>query len=249
MRGCQSRFYDAVCPRMRVSAVQKFTTLDFPNRLSCIVFTPGCNFRCGYCHNPEFVLPERILKLQGSFIEESTVFSFLEKRKGKLDGVVVSGGEPTLQYDLADFLRKVKAMGFQTKLDTNGSLPELLEPLFKEDLIDYIAMDIKTSLKRYEELVGACIQADAIKKSIELIKKRAPDYEFRTTILEEHHDEQTLQDVAQLIGKAKRFALQGFRPGKTLNPEFESYQLVHREALEKRKESFRDSIEEILIRV
>ena len=157
------------------------TLLDFPDRVACIVFTPGCNFRCGYCHNPEFVIPENLTKFRESFLSLESVFTFLDTRKGRLDGVVVSGGEPTLQVGLGDFLGKVKSMGFQTKLDTNGSLPEVLKPLLQEMLIDYVAMDVKTSLARYGELTEACVRAEAIRESIELIKDMAPDYEFRTT--------------------------------------------------------------------
>ena len=234
---------------MQISAVQKFTTLDFPDRLSCIVFTPGCNFRCGYCHNPEFVLPEQLIKLRDSFIDESSVFAFLETRIGKLDGVVVSGGEPTLQQGLETFLRKVKDMGFQTKLDTNGALPEVLQPLLEKELLDYVAMDVKTSLERYQELVGACMRPEAIRQSIGLIKRRAPEYEFRTTVLNEHHDRATWEAMIELLKGSQRFALQGFRPGKTLNSDFSEYHKVEREELEEIAKTLRDEIEEVFIRV
>lgn len=234
---------------MQISAVQKFTTLDFPDKLSCIVFTPGCNFRCGYCHNPEFVLPEEVVKLRDSFIEEETVISFLETRIGKLDGVVVSGGEPTLQRGLAEFLEKVKRMGFLTKLDTNGGLPEILQPLLEKGLVDYVAMDVKTSLERYQELAGACIRPEAIKKSIALIKELAPDYEFRTTMVQEHHDESTIRAISDLIGEAKRYALQGFRPGKTLDSAFSNFRAVQQSELREASQYFQGTVENILIRV
>ena len=234
---------------MRVSAVQKFTTLDLPDRLSCIVFTPGCNFRCGYCHNPEFVLPEQLIKLQHSFIDESTVFSFLNTRIGKLDCVVISGGEPTLQRGLDDFLKRVKEMGFQTKLDTNGSLPDILKPLLENNLVDYVAMDVKTSLERYGELVGACIRPEAIKQSIKLVKTLAPEYEFRTTILNENHDEDTLKLMAEMLDGVKRYALQGFRPAKTLDTAYASYKPVSESELNSIASFFAGRVEEVLLRV
>lgn len=248
MRRRESRLYGAIRNGMQISAVQKLTLLDFPGKTACIAFTPGCNFRCGFCHNPEFVLPEELTRLKDSFISPETFFSFLEERRGRLDGVVITGGEPTIQRGLADVLRRIKSLGFQTKLDTNGSLPEMLEPILNEGLADYVAMDVKTSLERYAELASACVRPEAIKESMRLIKNLAPDYEFRTTILAEHHDTRTLLDMRSLLFGAKRFALQGFRPGKTLNPDFERHVAVPRSRLEPIKELFGNDCEHILIR-
>lgn len=233
---------------MQISAVQKLTLLDFPERLACIVFTPGCNFRCGYCHNPEFVLPESVKALRQSFIEPESVFEFLERRRGRLEGVVISGGEPTLQRGLPEFLRKVKQMGFETKLDTNGSLPEILKPLLEEELIDYVAMDIKTSISRYRELTEACVRPEAIRESIALIKTRASDYEFRTTIVQEHHDEQTLREMRILLDGSKRYVLQGFRPGKTLHGAYEQCKKVDETDLVRISHLFGEATDCILIR-
>lgn len=234
---------------MQIGAVQKFSTLDFPGKTACVVFTAGCNFRCGYCHNPELVVPEQILELRDHMIPQDVFFAFLERRKGLIEGVAITGGEPTLQNGLPNFLRKIREMGFETKLDTNGSLPEMLEPILDAGLVDYVAMDVKTSLERYAELANACLRPDAVKQSIELIKNKAPDYEFRTTILTEHHDVETLKRVRELIRGAKRFALQGFRPAHTLEPEYQRKTLVSREELEVIEALFLDEVEEILIRV
>lgn len=231
---------------MKFSAVQKFTVLDYPDKTACIVFTPGCNFRCGFCHNPEFVLPERIKELESDFIDEAAVLSFLETRRGLLQGVVVTGGEPTLQRELPAFLAKVRSMGFATKLDTNGSLPEILEPILDKGLVDYVAMDVKTSLENYTSLAG-CFRPEAIRTSLELIRTKVPEYEFRTTIVKEHHGPQELEGIAKLIQGANRYVLQGFRPNITLDPKFQQYAAVTRPELEKIAEFFRPFVKEVII--
>lgn len=208
---------------MLISGVQQFTMLDYPDRIACIAFTPGCNFRCGYCHNPEFVLPEKILQIRGSFIPEPSFFQFLRSREGMLEGVVVSGGEPTLQYDLLKFLGEIKTMGFLTKLDTNGNRPETLAKAIEQKLVDYIAMDVKSSLSGYRALVGPLVSTDNIQKSIDLIKNSGVEYEFRSTIMKETHPPEVLADMACLVAGADRVYLQQFRPGHTLAPEFEKY--------------------------
>jgi pyruvate formate lyase activating enzyme len=233
---------------MRFSGVQKFTLLDYPGRTACILFTPGCNFRCGYCHNPEFVLPERIKEIESSFISEEDVFSFLHQRKGKLEGVVITGGEPTLHRDLPSFMRAVRELGFLVKLDTNGSLPEILEPILRDGLADYVAMDVKTSLERYVELVGPAVRPEAIKRSIELIKCYAPDYEFRTTISPGHHGRDEFIAIAKLLAGSKRYVLQGFRPNITLDPAFAEYAPTAASDLEIFKTHLCESVEEILTR-
>jgi pyruvate formate lyase activating enzyme len=203
---------------MKLSAIQPFTVLDYPGKVACMVFTPGCNFRCGYCHNPEFVLPEQIKKLEPDFLEEETVIAFLGRRKGLLDGVVVTGGEPTLHSGLPAFLRRIKGMGFLVKLDTNGSRPEVLSALIDEGLLDYVAMDVKTSLDAYPALVGPCVRPVCIESSARLIRERVPDYEFRTTLLRGVHGPRELEGIRSLVTGARRYALQKFRPSITLDP-------------------------------
>lgn len=233
---------------MKFSGIQKLTLLDYPGKTACILFTPGCNFRCGYCHNPEFVLPEQLKKLEPSFIPEEHVLAFLGERRGKLEGVVVTGGEPTLHRELPAFLRKVRDLGFLVKLDTNGSLPEMLEPILREGLTDYVAMDVKTSPERYAELVGVPVRAEALKRSVELIKTLVPEYEFRTTVVAEHHGLEEFRAIARLIKGARRYVLQGFRPDITLDPAYQGYARVGADELEAVKSRLQQSVEELIIR-
>jgi pyruvate formate lyase activating enzyme len=208
---------------MLVSAVQKLTLLDYPNHTACIVFTPGCNFRCGYCHNPEFVLPEMIAEIKNSFIDEENFFAFLETRKGKIDGVVVTGGEPTMMGDLPVFLQKIQDAGFLVKLDTNGNNPSMLEKILDQKLVDYVAMDVKTSLGEYKKLVGERASETNLARSIELIKTQTPDYEFRSTLIKEIHTPEILASMAELLRGSKKLFLQNFRPATTLNPLFSTF--------------------------
>lgn len=208
---------------MVISGIQRFSILDFPGKTACIVFTPGCNFRCSFCYNPEFVLPEEIKKISGSFIPESAFFNFLEQRKGLLDGVVITGGEPTVIADLPGFMSRIKKKGFLVKLDSNGNRPEVLKDVFKRGLVDYIAMDIKTSLENYQDLSGADANPENIEESIELIMKSGIPYEFRSTIVREIHPEEVLKKMAKLIDGAELYYMQAFRPGQTLDPNVSDY--------------------------
>lgn len=248
---------------MLISGIQKFTMLDYPGKTAAIIFTAGCTFRCGYCHNPEFVLPERLKEIKDTFIPEEAVFNFLDTRRGEsspnplrcdgggsrtlasadrrppeggeragrglassvplLDGVVISGGEPTVQPDLLPFIRKLKEGGFLVKLDTNGNRPETLKQAVEEGLLDYIAMDIKTSLPEYQALAGKLVSPERIKQSIDLIKNSGVEYEFRSTLIKECHSPEVLEAMKRLVAGAKRYYLQTFRPGHTLLPAFEKY--------------------------
>lgn len=233
---------------MLISGVQKFTLLDFPERTACIVFTPGCNFRCGYCHNPEFVLPEKIKELKSNMIPETAVFNFLRQRKNLLDGVVITGGEPTIMPDLGDFIKKVKMLGFLVKLDTNGNKPEILEDLINKAMLDYIAMDVKTSFDHYENFAGEMIKLEDIKKSIKLIKNSRMDYEFRTTLVKEIHTQEVLKQMAQMLSGAKKLFLQSFWPENVLNPEFEKYHGFTSGEMEKIAGIFREFVDEVSVR-
>lgn len=168
---------------MHLTAVQKTTLLDYPGKVATLVFTPGCNLRCGFCHNPEFVLPERLEKIRHDFIPEEVFFRFLETRKDFLDGVVICGGEPTIHQDLPVFCKRIKDLGFLVKLDTNGSAPEMIEHLLDQNLVDYIAMDLKNPFEKYTSLTGKEIDISRYRRSIELLMTQAPDYEFRTTLI------------------------------------------------------------------
>jgi pyruvate formate lyase activating enzyme len=232
---------------MKLSAIQRFTMLDYPGRVACIAFTPGCNMRCGFCHNPEFVLPEKIREIQSDLIEEQTFFNFLDKRRGLLEGVVVSGGEPTIWRDLPEFLRRIKEKGFLTKLDTNGNHPEMLRALLDQQLVDYVAMDVKTSLAEYPKL-GGTVKPENIQESIRLLKASDIPYEFRTTLIKEVHTEKVLQDMAELLSGATRYHLQVFRPGHTLDLRFATYHPFSPEEMQMLVERFSTAVDEVSIR-
>lgn len=191
---------------MQINGFQKLTLLDFPGKVACIVFTPGCNFRCPFCHNASLVT-----HIDGERIEEEEILSYLKKRQGLLDGVVVTGGEPTLQGDLADFLGKVKALGYAVKLDTNGTSPEKLKTLVEKGLVDYVAMDIKNTAAKYPVTAGCgAAVLDKVEESIDFLLADTVDYEFRTTVTAELHTPQDIGDIAKRIKGAKRYFLQNF---------------------------------------
>lgn len=197
---------------MRIKGVQKTTLIDFPDIIACVVFTPGCNFNCPFCYN------EGIVKDSEEFedIPEGEFFSFLEKRRKVIEGVVVSGGEPTLQKDLPEFLQKVKSMGFKVKLDTNGTNPVMLKELIDSKLVDYFAMDIKGPLEDYEKICGVKVDTEKVKMSVEILKAFAKDFEFRTTALPKFHSKESFEKIAKLVEGSQRFFIQQFVPVDTL---------------------------------
>ena len=190
--------------RFVIGGIQKTSLLDYPDKISAIVFTQGCNFRCGYCHNPQ------LLKSENGIYDVDAFFDFLKKRQGKLDGVVVTGGEATLQPDLKLFIQKIKELGFLVKLDTNGTNPEILKELIDEKLIDYVAMDIKAPLEKYQHVTNSKIDTSKIEESIKIIMNSDIDYEFRTTILPSQIKIEDFDSIAKLIKGAKRYYLQKF---------------------------------------
>lgn len=200
---------------MLISGLQKLTLLDYPGRVACTVFTGGCNFRCPFCHNAPLVLPEQLAQ----DTDEEQVLSFLKKRVGVLDGVAITGGEPLLHKDIGDFLAKVKALGYQIKLDTNGSFPELLMELVKAGLVDRVAMDIKNAPACYGETAGvAGLDLAAIERAKDFLLSGAVDYEFRTTVVKGLHDEERLKEAARWISGAREYYLQQFKDsGQVLN--------------------------------
>ena len=201
---------------MYLAGLQKLTLLDYPEHVACTVFTAGCNLRCPFCHNSDLVLPQR----RPEALDEAEFFAFLKKRQGILEGVCVTGGEPTLQKDLKDFLRSIKALGYAVKLDTNGTFPALLEKLTAEGLVDFVAMDIKNSPARYAETCGLdAMDLAPIRRSAEFLLSGAVDYEFRTTVTAQLHDEDSFRDIALWLSGAKQFAIQNFRDsGDILSP-------------------------------
>ena len=216
---------------MQIGGLQKVTLIDYPGLLAATVFLISCNFRCPWCYNPELVLPEKIKKQLR--ISEKYFFDFLRKKKKFLEGAVLCGGEPTINKDLPRFCRKIKKMGYLVKLDTNGSNPEMLKKLIREKLIDYVAMDIKAPLKnqKYNGVTGVEVNLNKIKKSIGLIKDSGIDCEFRTTIVPGIHTKEDIIQIVREISPAKKYFLQNFRPGKTLEPSFEKEKAYSSEEL------------------
>ena len=207
---------------MIIGGLQKTSLLDFPEKIAAIVFTMGCNFRCGYCHNPELINGE-------AKIEE--VFEFLKTRQGKLDGVVITGGEPCLQKDLPEFIKQVKELGFAVKLDTNGSFPEMLEKVLPD--LDYVAMDIKAPLEKYSQIVNVDVDTSKILKSIEVLKNGEVDYEFRTTVVKSQLSFEDFEKIGQLIQGAPRYYLQRFEASKILDKSLENEKTYSTEEFER----------------
>lgn len=205
---------------MKLAGIKKLTLLDWPGRPACIVFTAGCNLRCSFCHNPEFVLPERLVETEKDLISEEAFFRFLETRRGLLEGVVICGGEPSLQPDLPEFCRKIKALGFPVKLDTNGQRPDVVKSLLDEKLVDYVAMDFKHAPGKYDDLTGTPGAGKRALETARLVIASGVDHEFRTTAAEGVHTAQDVTELAGALRGAKRFFLQNFRTGVTLDPAF-----------------------------
>ena len=186
---------------MKIEGFQKLTLQDFPNNMACIIFTKGCNFECPFCHNSSLV----INKNEDNLIDESKIFEYLEKRRGILDGVVISGGEPLVQKDIKEFIKKVRWLKYKIKLDTNGFNYELLKELIDEKLVDYVAMDIKNSFDKYNLTIGKNLKIDNVIKSIELLKHSNIDFEFRTTIVKEFHDIDDIRSILKVVDGNKYF--------------------------------------------
>jgi pyruvate formate lyase activating enzyme len=202
---------------MVFGGLQKNSLIDFPEKMSCVLFLSGCNFNCPYCHNPDLAkgMPATPFPL-----DEAWVCDFLDRHRGFLDGVVISGGEPTLQEELPALCKKIKQMGYSVKLDTNGSRPKVIEWLIDDGLVDYIAMDIKTDPFQYVPFIVKNYNPDHILTSIRLIMDSSLDYEFRTTCVKPIVDEKGIENIATLINGADFYVLQRFRPSSVLDPEF-----------------------------
>lgn len=218
--------------KLPIGGVQKLSLVDYPGHTAAAIFTIGCNMRCGYCHNPELVLPERYLDP----IPVSSVLDFLRTRIGKLEGVAISGGEPTMHADLPKLCHALKDMGFLVKLDSNGTHPDMLRDMMKDNLIDFLAMDIKGPLEKYREIVDYPIDTAAIQHSIRLITASGLPHEFRTTIVKSQLSPDDFESIGRLIKGAQRYALQRFLPGKTLRPQFEREESYTEEELKPIKE-------------
>ena len=193
---------------MLIGGLHRSSLIDYPGIISVVVFTQGCNFRCSYCHNPELVYPDayRIP------IPENDVLLFLKRRARLLDGVVISGGEALLQKDLRRFLKRIKAIGYPVKLDTNGSLPDVLTGVIRERLVDYIAMDIKAPFRKYEPVTGVRVDTDAVRESIRVIVESGVKYQFRTTKVDILLDDEDIKEIHEYIGNEACYVVQQMNP-------------------------------------
>jgi len=201
-----------------IGGVQKLSLVDYPGHTAAAMFTLGCNMRCGYCHNPELVLPEQLLDP----IPLDDIFDWLETRRGKIEAVVVSGGEPTIHEDLPKLFGALKNMGFLTKLDSNGTHPDMLAEMIDRKIVDFIAMDIKGPIEKYTDIAARPIDIEAIQKSIKMIISSGIDHEFRTTIVKGQLEVKDFEAIGKIVKGAKRYALQKFQPGTTLSPIFQN---------------------------
>jgi len=229
---------------MNVGALQKFSLIEYPGRICAIVFTQGCNFRCPYCYNRELVDTESFRHP----IDENSLFAFLEKRKGRLDAVTITGGEPTLQPDLIPFIERLKEMKYLVKIDSNGSCPEVLEALLRLKLVDYVAMDVKGPLEKYPKIANTKLSPEKINQSINLIMSSGVDYEFRTTVVRSQLNLEDLFEIGQLIRGAKLYALQKFIPSKPLDPEFQDEAAYGDDEFGPMAEAIRTLVKQVILR-
>ena len=199
---------------MKIGGLMTFTLNDYPGKVAAIVFTQGCNFRCPFCHNGDLLDAEP----GPHVVSEDALFEFLESRRGRLDGLVISGGEPTLQPDLADFIRRVREFGYAVKLDTNGSRPRVVRELLEAGLLDFVAMDVKAPLHAYERLTGVSVAQDRIAESIRLIAASGVAHEFRTTVVEALLSKEDVEEIQGAIPSGSPHRLQTFRPEHALDP-------------------------------
>jgi pyruvate formate lyase activating enzyme len=230
---------------MLIKGLQKLTLLDYPGKVAMTIFLFGCNFRCPYCHNPELVLSREEEKTHT--YKESEILEFLHERKNFLEGVCITGGEPTLSPELPEFIRKIKDMSYKVKLDTNGTNPNMLKELISQGLVDYIAMDIKAPLIRYSEVVNAKIDRNKIKESIDIIKK-FPNHEFRTTVVPGLITKQDIVKIAEMLKGSKAFYLQQFRPENCLDKRYNRKKTYGKEELEEFKKEMKPYFKKVEIR-
>ncbi len=209
---------------------QKSSFIDYKDKISTVVFTGGCNFRCKYCHNAQLVYND------GDTITEEEIIKYLNKRKKMIDAICVSGGEPTLHKDLPNFIKKAKEIGYLVKLDTNGTNPAMLRDLLETGLLDYVAMDVKAPFDKYNKIIAVDIDINKIKESIDIVMNLAPDYEFRTTIVKELLNNEDIYIIANSLKGANRYILQNFRDRDTVligEGKLTSYTKEELDALEK----------------
>jgi pyruvate formate lyase activating enzyme len=233
---------------VKLAGLQKTTLIDFPEKVACTVFTQGCNLRCPYCHNPELISCD---PKGDDLLAESDFFPFLESRRGLLDGVCITGGEPTIQPDLARFAARIRGLGFLVKLDTNGTRPQTLKALLEEGVLDFVAMDVKTSPEGYARDLEYAGKVGRIVESIDVIKESGVESEFRTTVVPGLVGETELFAIGRMIargGLAERYALQNFRSGKVLSERMKDRKGYPPQELEKFREIMESFAKKVEIR-
>lgn len=220
---------------MVIGGLQKLSLLDYPDHISAIIFTQGCNFKCQFCYNPMLVGPLAGAKDRPPLIGDDDLFNFLKSRAGKLDGIVITGGEPTIHQDLPDFIGKIKALGYLVKLDTNGSNPKMLNKLIEKKLIDYIAMDLKATQGKYASIAGVSVDFEKIKKSVKIIMDCGLPYEFRTTVVPDLN-KKDIEQMAALVKGARVWYLQALKTDiDMINNELKKAVLVSLKNMEEMK--------------
>lgn len=221
---------------VKVKGVQKTSMIDYPGKMCSILFTPGCNFRCPFCYNKDLVLNHESLPE----IPQNEILEFLKSRINWIDGVCITGGEPLMFSDISELLKNIKKLGLKIKLDTNGTNPELLKSLIKDKLIDYVAMDIKNSLKKYDLITDSKVDPEKIKESVNIILSSGIEHEFRTTTLRKFHADEDFKEIALIVKGAKNYYLQNFKPA----PGLIDKNLTEKESFSKKElESFKKILE------
>ena len=231
---------------MQIGGITKSSLIDYPKKISAVIFLIGCNFNCPYCHNPELVISNII-----ETIDINTIYSYIKKRKGLLDGVVITGGEPTLHKKLPEFIKNIKDMGYLIKLDTNGSNPNMVEELIENKLVDYIAMDIKAPFDEYNNIITKEINIENVKKTFKLLVQNKVDYEFRTTVVSNLLNYESFVKINEIFkkeGKIKKYCLQRFKKSKHLNEFYLNAKTLTDEEFEKVSLLFKNTVEEFMVR-
>ncbi len=230
---------------VKIKGFQKTSLIDYHPYVASVLFVSGCNFRCPFCHNPDLVFGDSKIPT----IEHEKILSYLQEKRKWVDGVCITGGEPCIYADLPEFIGELKKLGLLVKLDTNGTDPEMLQKLINEELIDYVAMDIKAPLDKYDEVVKTKVDKSAIKKSVKIIINSRTDYEFRCTVVPGLFDKEDAEYIANWLKGAKKFFIQQFRNNRgTLDPEYMKVKPFSKEKLEEFKEILGKTIEEVGVR-
>ncbi len=229
---------------MYIAGLQPVSLIDFPGLIAAVVFTQGCPWRCPYCHNAELVIPS----LFQPILEEDKLLEHFNKRRKLIDGVVISGGEPTLHKKLPEFCQTIKDLGLKVKLDTNGIHPKTIDQLLNAGLIDYIAMDLKAGPNSYAQITGRSMLWETVEHSLNLIKQSNVDYEIRTTFIPSFHTEKILNEMKDALVGVKRYILQAFKPGQCLDPKFNCKTSPTKKELERAKKILSPAVEKFIIR-